>query len=149
MEGTPIPPPLPSSDPALARSKVQAPAILLIVMGALGLIASLWGFMGHSADQYGPLVNNSEVPEGMRNLGSFMANNGRWLNLPNILLSGLTLFGGLKMKELRAYPLALTAAIITLIPCLGPNTCCCIAIPVGIWALVVLMRPEVKGAFGP
>ena len=149
MEGTPIPPPLPPSDPALARSKVQAPAILLIVMGALGLIASIWGLIGHSADSYAPLINNPELPEGVRNFASGMAANGRWTSLPGLVISGLMLFGALKMKELRAYPLALTAAIIALIPCLGVNGCCCIGMPVGAWALYVLTRPEVKGAFRP
>jgi hypothetical protein len=59
------------------------------------------------------------------------------------------LYGGLKMKDLRAYPLALTAAIVALVPCLGANVCCCIGMPVGAWALYVLTRPEVKGAFRP
>jgi hypothetical protein len=149
MEGTPIPPPLPTPDPALARSKVQAPAILLIVISALGLIISLWGFVGHSADQYAPLLANPELPEGMRNFVSGMATHGRWMSLPGIVLSGLVLFGALKMKDLRAYPLALTAAIIALIPCFGFNQCCCIGMPVGAWALYVLTRPEVKGAFRP
>ena len=35
-------------------------------------------------------------------------------------------------------------AAIRMLPC----TCCCIAgLPVGIWALVILLKPEVKSAF--
>ena len=149
MEGTPFPGPQPGPDKALARSKVQAPAILLIVFGALGLLGSLWSFIGHSAEQYAPFLENPDLPEGARSFVSMMATNGRWMALPGLLLSGLMLYGGLKMKDLQSYGLALTAAIIALVPCLGVNGCCCIGMPVGAWALYVLTRPEVKGAFTP
>jgi hypothetical protein len=39
----------------------------------------------------------------------------------------------------------MAASIIAIIPCFGP--CCCLGIPVGIWALVVINKPEVKSAF--
>jgi predicted PurR-regulated permease PerM len=66
-------------------------------------------------------------------------------NIITLALSGVTLFGGLKMKNLENYGLAMAASIIAIIPCFGP--CCCIGIPVGIWSLVVLNKPEVKSAF--
>jgi hypothetical protein len=62
-----------------------------------------------------------------------------------ILVSGLLLFGGLKMKSLESYSLVMTVSIIAMIPCFSP--CCLIGLPIGIWALVVLSRPEVKSAF--
>ena len=37
------------------------------------------------------------------------------------------------------------ASILAMIPCLSP--CCLIGLPIGIWALVILMKPEVKAAF--
>jgi len=37
------------------------------------------------------------------------------------------------------------ASIIAMIPCVSP--CCCLGLPFGIWALVVLARPAVKSAF--
>jgi hypothetical protein len=39
----------------------------------------------------------------------------------------------------------LAAAIVALIPCFSP--CCLIGLPIGIWALVVLSKPEVKSQF--
>ncbi len=148
MEGTPIPPPLPSSDPALARSKVQTPALLLIIFGALGLLFSLGGLLGLSGQLMAALANSPDLPQEARD--ALLQSTGRtWAALPGLVLSGLMLFGGLKMKSLQAYPMALTAAVVALIPCVGINGCCCIAIPVGVWALVVLLRPEVKGAFRP
>jgi hypothetical protein len=39
----------------------------------------------------------------------------------------------------------MTAAILALVPCTSP--CCLAGIPAGIWALVVLAKPEVKAGF--
>jgi hypothetical protein len=67
-------------------------------------------------------------------------------------LGGLTLvgaavifYGAIKMKDLQGYGLAMTAAILCLIPCFS---ICCLGIPFGIWALIVLLNADVKAAFG-
>jgi hypothetical protein len=52
--------------------------------------------------------------------------------------------GGVKMKQLQSYGLVMTAAIFALLPC---GNCCIIGLPLGICALVVLNKPEVKDAF--
>jgi hypothetical protein len=61
-------------------------------------------------------------------------------------LGGLIAFGGLQMTKFRMYGLAIAASIVATIPCF--SCCCCvIGLPVGIWALVVLSRQEVRAAF--
>jgi hypothetical protein len=67
------------------------------------------------------------------------------LSIIGILMCGVILLGGMKMKKLESYGLAMTTSIIAMIPCLSP--CCLIGLPIGIWALVVLSKPEVKSAF--
>ena len=54
------------------------------------------------------------------------------------------LYGGLKMKQLESWGLALTASILAIIPC---NMCCMFSIAIGIWSLIVLNDPSVKAAF--
>ena len=49
------------------------------------------------------------------------------------------------MRSLSGYGLALTGSIAAIIPISG---CCCLTMPVGIWALVVLLNPVVKAGFG-
>jgi hypothetical protein len=49
------------------------------------------------------------------------------------------------MKALENYSLCMIASIIAIIPCISP--CCCVGIPLGIWAVVVLNKPEVKAHF--
>ena len=55
------------------------------------------------------------------------------------------LWGSLQMKRLANYAHARMAAIVAAIPCIGP--CCLLGIPFGIWALNVLVRPEVRSQF--
>jgi hypothetical protein len=50
----------------------------------------------------------------------------------------------MKMRQLRSYGLAVLAAIAALLP-LGPQWL--ISLPMGIWALAVLARADVKAAF--
>ena len=64
---------------------------------------------------------------------------------PGLIMSVVILMGALKMKKLESYNFALTATIIAMVPCISP--CCLVGLPIGIWALVVLMKPEVKAAF--
>ena len=61
-----------------------------------------------------------------------------------IALNGVALVGANKMRKLENYPLALTAAIVMVLPC---SPCCVLSLPFGIWALVVLCDPQVRDAF--
>ena len=49
------------------------------------------------------------------------------------------------MKNLKGFNHAWIASIVAVIPCLGP--CCVLGIPIGAWAIAVLMRPEVQSRF--
>jgi hypothetical protein len=67
------------------------------------------------------------------------------MGLFNLLPATVVLVGAIKMKNLENYGLAMTAAIMALIPCVSP--CCVLGLPFGIWALVVLSEDRVKAAF--
>lgn len=131
----------------VARQEVNTPAILLMVTAGLGLAGALLGMVQ-------ALLGGNQLPPEMLNDPN-MAQFAPWLermqsfgivgNLLTLALSGVTLFGALKMKNLENYGLAMAASIIAILPCFGP--CCCLGIPVGIWSLVVLNKPEVKSAF--
>jgi hypothetical protein len=61
-------------------------------------------------------------------------------------MSVVVLIGAVRMLALKSYALAFTVSILSLIPCVTP--CCLLGLPFGIWALVVLSRPDVKSQFG-
>jgi hypothetical protein len=56
-----------------------------------------------------------------------------------------TFWGAVQMRNLRRYDAARIAAFIAAVPCIGP--CCPFGIPVGIWAVTVLGKPEIRAAF--
>ncbi len=62
-----------------------------------------------------------------------------------ICCHGVVFWGGLQMKSLEGYPWAIAASILAVVPCLSP--CCVAGIPLGVWALVVLIDPMVKDQF--
>jgi hypothetical protein len=76
----------------------------------------------------------------------FMANmaSGVISGVVGLIMGPLITFGAVKMKQCNSYGLAITASILAMIPF---GNCCCLGLPFGIWALVILNKPEVKDAF--
>jgi hypothetical protein len=137
----PITPIQPTLQPATA-DQVNGPAIGLILVAILGALAQIASLIMHLA--------------GASMLASGRMPNNPWANMLSgtvgvvagvigIVVSGVILLGAIKMKRLENYGLAMAASIIAMIPCVSP--CCLLGLPIGIWALVVLMKPEVKSAF--
>ena len=60
-----------------------------------------------------------------------------------VVFYGLILFGAFKMLKMESWGLALTAAILMVVPC----TMCWMGLPFGIWAIVVLSLSDVRQAF--
>jgi hypothetical protein len=65
-----------------------------------------------------------------------------------VVLSFVTILGGVYMRSLKGYGLAIAGAIIACVPCISAMACCGVGEGIGIWALVVLANPEVRAAFG-
>jgi len=125
-----------------AQSKVQGPAIALIVVGILGLLfhlaMGLLSFLGSGL---------SAVAGGSSGMGSALSGAvGGIVYIVWALLEGLVIFGGVKMKSLQSWGLSVAAAVVALLPCTN-WICCLLGMPIGIWALVVLMNDEVKRSF--
>lgn len=62
-----------------------------------------------------------------------------------LLANGVILFGAIGMKRLQYYSLAKTAAVVAVVPCIGP--CFIAGIPLGLFALITLNRTDVRNAF--
>jgi hypothetical protein len=59
-------------------------------------------------------------------------------------LNGFVLYGAIKMLRLQNHGMATVASVAAMLPC---QCCCLFGLPFGIWALVVLNKPEVKLQF--
>jgi hypothetical protein len=132
---------LPGPNPE-AESRVSAPAIAIVVVSGLAIAWSLLNLLmqllGVGAGMFGRGGGSERFAQMM---GSTI---GLVLGLIGLVLYVVAIVGALKMKNLQSYGLSLASAVIVMLPC----SCCCLAgLPVGIWALVVLMNDQVKAAF--
>jgi hypothetical protein len=132
------------------REQVSLPAILLMVTAGVGALAQLFGVVSALMGRGQPMnippeLANDPNMESVQRLLEFTQSSGWVFNLIPLALSGLVFVGALKMKNLESRGLAIAASIIAMLPCVGP--CCCLGLPVGIYALTVLVKPEVKAAF--
>ncbi len=124
-----------------AASKVSLPAIGLIVVASLAILAYLVAILLNLLGVgLGASAGGSEGMAGMLQGGL-----GVVMYLVFIVMAIVILLGAFKMKSVSSYGFALTSAILAALPCWGP--CCCLGLPIGIWAIVVLMDQNVKAAF--
>ena len=144
-------------------AKVTPPAIGLIVVGIINILLSLWGALSSALFLAGvnPMAaaqqqqmdeiarQGGEGAEFAQTMMQFtqvaQGPLGLVMNLLALVVGGVIVAGALKMKSLQAYGFALTAAILAMIPCL--SNCCIVGLPIGIWALVILMDNNVKQSF--
>lgn len=158
------PGPLPSSpfsappvDDASARKAaadaVKGPAIGLIVTAGLGFAMCLLGIvmalLGVGKGSFNMQSSGMPAdPEFVQMMQKFQAVQGPLAVVQYLFQIGVCvviLLGALKMKNLQNRGWAMTAAILAIVPCVSP--CCCIGIPIGIWALTTLNQPGVKQAY--
>lgn len=131
----------PDGNRAAIIDQLKGPAIGLMATAgigaafqALGLVMNLMG-AGMGAFAGGN--------QGMPNMMS--GGIGAVFNVIGLAMSVVVFMGASKMKNAESYGFAMAAAIIAMVPCVSP--CCLLGLPLGIWALVVLLKPEVKAAF--
>lgn len=122
-----------------ARDAVMAPAVALLVAGIIGLVSmgglTVLGTIGWLAEDAAN-ANAEEVAEFITGVLMFIV---------AALANAAIIFCAIQMQRLKSYGLALTGAILAVIPGISP--CCVLGIPFGIWALVVINQPDVKNAF--
>ena len=118
---------------------VLPPAICLMVTGLIGAGINLFQFLI-------PLID-PEMLQGNNPFGG--ADAPPWLSavfgLIFTLLALGTMAGAAAMMAKKYYGLAMTGTIFAMIN-IG-NCCCVLGLPFGIWALVILCRPDVKDAY--
>jgi serine/threonine protein kinase len=135
--GTPLPPA--TSAKPITGSAVTIPAIGLVVAGSLKLLSALTAgvLLGNlHSGLLGTLLGNaaSVLPFNSHFFGWSI---GLFKAIPALLM----IYGGIQMVQLRSYAWSIAAGI------LGIVSCSLIGFPLGIWALIVLTKAEVRQAF--
>jgi GYF domain 2 len=141
--------PLPSRSGgrAAALQAVNAPAIWLRATAILNAILAIFGLSMNILKLAGVDTGMSGIEE--TEMSKVFSAAGGWMEIAAdfvcITVSVLIFIGASKMKALENRPYAVAASVLSLLPCVSP--CCIVGIPIGIWALVVLNRAEVKSQF--
>ncbi len=134
-----------ADDRERARAAMQGPAIGLLVVSIISVVSLmltlpidvllLW--VGTNEGRLGGLEIDST--KAMQIVIRMI-----W-SVAILAASGYCIYGAWQMKSLKRFTHARNAAIVAVIPCLGP--CCLLGIPFGAWALGIMARPEVQSRF--
>jgi len=147
------PPPLtvsgagPDSARDAALKLVKGPVIGLKVTAIVGLalvaVGLVWNILVLSGVQIGmQQINDPQMQKLLSSLGGGL---GIVQDIIGAVVGVIVLIGASRMQKLQSYQFAMTASIVAMVPCISP--CCVFGLPFGIWALVVLNKPEVKSQF--
>lgn len=129
-----------------AQGLVNGPAIALMIVGILCILASIWGVVSNLLGLGGANANQANLPPQFQQYVKLMTGPvGIALNFLGMAFGAFFIFASTKMKKLESFGLVMTATILSMLPC--TSSCCCIGLPIGIWILVVLNKPEVKSSF--
>ena len=121
--------------------QVSGPATGLQVTAGIGIVWQIISLLLHVLG-----MGSSAAFGGSNRMVEMLSGGlGIFFSVLGILIGAIVFMGASKMKSLRSYGFALAAAILAMIPCISP--CCLLGLPIGIWAIVILVKPEVKAAF--
>jgi hypothetical protein len=138
-----------SSGRETALQAIKGPAIALKVTAILGLVMVAIGLVMNMMSLTGHPITFGLQRMGDPNMQKMFNQLGGGLGIVQGLIGGaigiVILMGASKMQRLENYQFAMTASVLAMLPCLSP--CCLLGLPFGIWALIVLNKPEIKSQF--
>jgi hypothetical protein len=140
---SPEPPPPSAPPPVIAgpdpRDNVKGPAIALMVVsgiaGAFAILGVLMALVSEPPDVEMPEFMETMMRTDVRIISGMVA----------FIFNAFVFFAAMQMKQLQSWGLALAGSIIAMTPCI--SLCCIFGLPIGIWSLMVLFKPEVKEGF--
>jgi hypothetical protein len=132
----------------MVQGRVQVPAVGLVVAAGLdalfAIVMMFLSILGISMIDMPTLAEHPADPAAIEELigSGFLF----VICVAGLIIDAIIAYGAIKMMKLESYGFAVAAAILAIIPCLS-SPCIALGLPFGIWALVVLMNPEVRNGF--
>ena len=120
-----------------SRNPLIVPACCLLVLGILYLLLQLISLPRQFASM---AAVDTSTPRGQGEFAGILT----FVIMSLVATIGVVI-GSVSMLRLRGYRSARAGAILSMIPFCSP--CFVFGIPFGIWALVILLRPDVKRLF--
>jgi hypothetical protein len=136
-----------NGDRFAAEGKVKPAAITLIVFTVIGMLMQVFSFAMNILGTGMGVANSANGRGGDQDVAAQLMSGvtGMVVNVVGLLAGGFCIFAFMKMMKLQSRPMAFTAVIFSMLPCLG--SCWCVNLWVGIWALIVLNDANVKASF--
>jgi len=135
-----------SPPPSSGKTQLMIGAIILLIFAAIAWLYSvadvIFRFYTLSRGQIPPKVAEPGYAAGF--YGAMYGLIG--MDILTLLLAPVLIFAAVQMLRTRKYGFCRTGAILAMLP-VTTNCCCIITLPIGIWLLVVLNRPDMKVLF--
>jgi len=144
----PPPPPVSPGPPRAMPSPNAAQAIAGPATGLLitAVIGGFFVFLSLLFNLFGFSMGAMMAEDAQEQFMQWMSGGfGIASSVLGLLVAGFLIYASMEMKKLSQWGLAVGASVVAMLPCVSP--CCLIGVPVGIWCLVVLTKPEIKTAF--
>jgi hypothetical protein len=126
-----------------ARSKLIVPGIALACISGLLIAVFLLDLV----------LFASGMPLGTTTAAGVPPDMAEWVRPFTIavcifaaLANAFNVFAAIQMVRVRTWGLALAGCIVAAIP-LTSSACCILTLPFSIWAIVMLVKPEIRAAF--
>lgn len=146
MSPPPPSPPPPGAPPTAANAaqQVQGPAIGLLITAAIGILFALFGLLANLLGFGMSGLDSLGGGYGDQYWSMWSGGMGMAMSIVGLAVWGFVVWAALKMKALEQWIPAIVASVVAMIPC---SCACLLGLPIGIWSLVVLLKPDVKTAF--
>lgn len=130
-----------------ALRRVSGPGMALIVFGLLGMFLGMLATLVYVLILGGnlPPAPNPFLADLYKELRATADATDLVIAVVQTGVAMLCIIGGIKIRALRNRGLCLVVAVLATIPCTTP--CCCVGMPFGLWALIVLLDGQVSAAF--
>ena len=142
------------SDPQAVARQLKAPALLLIFFAVAGIVFAISGLFLKQfwVDAVIRGIEQMNLPIDANARAQLDAARNAGIGAMDVVqvvfgaaMNVVMLLGALKLMKVQSWGFALAGAILVMLPC--GSFCCCLGIPLGIWIIVLLNKPEVKAAF--
>jgi hypothetical protein len=121
------------TDMSIVKAKLKPPAIAMMICAGILIAFSLFGFLW--------VGDNIPIYDESKRLVLRAVQTLIILSFPALAFS---IYGALQMMNVKKHGFAVASAVIII---LFGFVSFLLIVPVGIWALIVLLKPEIKSAF--